>query len=80
MDKTLATHDQQNGLSKSELLEIEDLIRALKEKGEDDMALLNQLAILPSETIINHKVVGTELTCELCSTIIYRPLKEDKNL
>ena len=80
MDKTLVTQDQQNGLSKSELLEIEDLIRALKEKGEDDVALLNQLAILPSETVINHKVVGTELTCELCSTIIYRPLKEDKNL
>lgn len=80
MDKTLITQDQQNGLSKSELLEIEDLIRALKEKGEDDVALLNQLAILPSETVINHKVVGTELTCELCSTIIYRPLKEDKNL
>ena len=80
MDKTLVTQDQQNGLSKSELLEIEDLIRALKEKGEDDVALLKQLAILPSETVINHKVVGTELTCELCSTIIYRPLKEDKNL
>lgn len=80
MEKTLVSQEQQNGLSKSELLEIEDLIKALKEKGEDDMALLNQLAILPSETVINRKFTGTELTCELCSTIIYRPLKKDKNL
>ena len=69
-----------SGLSESGLLEIKDLIKTLKEKGEDDMALLNQLTILPSETAINHKSVATEMTCELCSTIIYRPLKEDKKL
>jgi hypothetical protein len=78
--KSLAAQEPQDALSESGLLEIKDLIKTLKEKGEDDMALLNQLTILPSETAINHKTVARELTCELCSTIIYRPLKQDKNL
>lgn len=69
-----------DALSESGLLEIKDLIKTLKERGENDMALLNQLAILPSETAVNHEAVAAEMTCELCSTIIYRPLKEDKNL
>lgn len=69
-----------DALGESGLLEIKDLIKTLKERGENDMALLNQLAILPSETAVNHKTVATEMTCELCSTIIYRPLKKDKNL
>jgi type II secretory pathway predicted ATPase ExeA len=62
------------------LLEIEDLINTIKEKGDDDIALINQLTTLPSETAINHNTVATELTCKLCSTIIYRPLREDKKL
>jgi type II secretory pathway predicted ATPase ExeA len=48
--------------------------------SEEEIELLNQLAILPSETAINHKTVAGELTCELCSTIIYRPLTDDKKL
>jgi hypothetical protein len=48
--------------------------------SEEEAELINQLAILPSETAINPKTVAGELTCELCSTIIYRPLNDDKNL
>lgn len=80
VDKEIADKGSQNVLTESGLLEIKDLIKTLKERGEDDMALLNQLTILPSETAINHESVATEMTCELCSTIIYRPLKEDKKL
>ena len=80
VEKTVVMKETQNVLNESGLLEIKDLIRTLKEKGEDDVALLNQLAILPSETAINHDSVAREMTCELCSTIIYRPLKEDKKL
>jgi len=72
--------NKQDKLTESGLLEIRDLIKAVSEHGEDDMALLNQLAILPSETAINHETVATELTCKRCSTIIYRPLKDNKRL
>jgi len=68
------------GLSDSDLLGIRDLIKAVSEHGEDDIAILNQLTILPSETAINHKSVANELTCKLCSTIIYRPLRDHKEL
>lgn len=78
--KTVAARESENALSESGLMEIKDLIKTLKEKGEDDVALLNQLVILPSETAINYKTMAKEMTCELCSTIIYRPLKEDKKL
>ncbi len=77
---SVAVTDTDDALSESGLLEIRDLIKAVSEHGEDDMALINQLTILPSETAINHKTMASELTCELCSTIIYRPLKEDKKL
>lgn len=72
--------DESTEISKSDMLEIRDLIRAVSEHGEDDKALLNQLTILPSETAINHETVAGELTCKLCSTIIYRPLRDDKEL
>ena len=64
----------------SDLLEIRDLIKAVGGHGDEEMALLNQLTILPSETAINHEAVSGEQTCKLCSTIIYRPLKDDKKL
>jgi MSHA biogenesis protein MshM len=64
----------------SDMLEIRDLIKAVSGHDEDEVALLNQLTILPSETVLSSKTVTGELTCELCSTIIYRPLKEDKKL
>lgn len=67
-------------ISESELLEIRDLIKAVSQHGEDDAALLSQLVILPSETAINYETVASELTCKLCSTIIYRPLRDDKKL
>jgi type II secretory pathway predicted ATPase ExeA len=63
-----------------DLLEIRDLIKAVSGHGDEEMALLNQLTILPSETAINHETVASDLTCKLCSTIIYRPLKDDKKL
>lgn len=65
-----------------ELLEIRDLIKAVSAHGDDEeeITLLNQLTILPSETAINHETVASELACKLCSTIIYRPLKNDKKL
>jgi type II secretory pathway predicted ATPase ExeA len=65
-----------------DLLEIRDLIKAVSGhgEGEEEIALLNQLRVLPSETAINHKTVARELTCKLCSTIIYRPVKDDKKL
>tara|TARA_R110002073_G_scaffold61674_1_gene155088 strand:+ start:23981 stop:25444 length:1464 start_codon:yes stop_codon:yes gene_type:complete len=70
------------GKRDDDLLEIRDLIKAVggERHGEEEMTLLNQLTILPSETAINHETVAGELTCKLCSTIIYRPLKDDKKL
>ena len=74
---SVVTHVEDN-IIESKLLEIRDLIKAVsKHSGsEDEKALLNQLKILPSETAINKNTVATELTCKLCSTIIYRPLKD----
>jgi type II secretory pathway predicted ATPase ExeA len=69
-----------DSLENSEFLKMQDLMKTLKRHGEDDLALLNQLAILPSETAVNHNAVASDMTCKLCSTIIYRPLKEDKKL
>lgn len=48
-----------------------DMISAFNGRSEDEIALLNQLKILPSETAINYKTVASELTCKFCSTIIY---------
>ena len=78
---SVVTHVEEN-IRENELLEIRDLIKAVsKHSGsEDEKALLNQLKILPSETAINKNTVATELTCKLCSTIIYRPLKDDEKL
>ncbi len=70
----------QEKVSESDLLEIMDLVKTASEHNKEDMALLNQLTILPSETAISHKAVANDLTCKLCSTIIYRPLKDDKKL
>jgi type II secretory pathway predicted ATPase ExeA len=81
MNESVVTNVEDN-IRENELLEIRDLIKAVSEHNdsEDEMALLNQLTILPSETAINHKTVANGLTCKLCSTIIYRPLKDDKKL
>ncbi len=79
-DKQVTAAETEEKMNESGLLEIRDLIKAVSQHGEDDMALLTQLAILPSETAINHETVANDLTCELCSTIIYRPLKDDKKL
>lgn len=80
-DKEDKVLDADEDIRNSELLEIRDLIKAVNEHGnEEEIALLNQLTILPSETAINHGSVATDLTCKLCSTIIYRPLKNGKNL
>jgi len=76
----IAETNTEDVLNESGFFEIRDLTNAVTEHGEDDKALLNQLATLPSETAINYKTVATELACKLCSTIIYRPLKEDKKL
>jgi type II secretory pathway predicted ATPase ExeA len=67
------------GKEEKDLLGIQDLI-VVNGHSEEEVELLNQLAILPSETAINPKTVAGELTCELCSTIIYRPLNDDKKL
>ncbi|MEM6998229.1 MAG: AAA family ATPase [Pseudomonadota bacterium] len=81
IESIVETLPQENeGISETGLMEIRDLIKAVSGHGKNDMALLNQLTILPSETAINHETVAGDLTCELCSTIIYRPLKDDKNL
>ena len=64
----------------SDLPENRELMESVSEHNEDEMALLKQLTILPSETVINRNSVANELTCRLCSTIIYRPLRDDKNL
>ncbi len=77
---SVAVTNTEDTLSESGLLDIQALINAVSERGEDDMELLNQLAILPAETAINYKTMANELTCKLCSTIIYRPLKDDKKL
>lgn len=80
-ETNVETMQQENeDISESGLLEIRDLIKAVSGHGKNDMALLNQLTILPSESAINDETVAGDLTCKLCSTIIYRPLKDDKNL
>lgn len=79
-NKLVVMTQNDDKLSESGSSEIQDLIKTVKERGEDDLVLLNQLTILPSETAINHNTVASELTCKLCSTIIYRPLREDKKL
>ncbi len=38
--------------------------------------LMQQLVELPSETIMTHNSLATGMTCKLCSTFIYRPVKE----
>jgi len=63
-----------------ELLEIRDLMKSVSGHSDDEMALLKQLTILPAETAINDETMAGELTCKLCSTIIYRPVKDDKKL
>lgn len=68
-------------MSKRDLFGIHDLIQVVNgHSSKDEIALINQLVILPSETAISYKAVASELTCELCSTIIYRPLKDNKKL
>jgi type II secretory pathway predicted ATPase ExeA len=70
----------QDEVKDNNALEIQELMKTRKEYGENDLALLKQLTKLPSETAINHNTVANELTCKLCSTIIYRPLRDDKKL
>jgi type II secretory pathway predicted ATPase ExeA len=77
---SMAVTEAEEKLNENELREIRNLMEAVVEHGEDEIALLNQLTKLPAETAINHQAVASELTCKLCSTIIYRPLKNDKNL
>ncbi|MCG8379045.1 MAG: AAA family ATPase [Proteobacteria bacterium] len=72
--------NKQDDNSQNDLLEIRDLIRSISGRNEDEEALLNQLKILPSEVAINYKSVTEDRTCKLCSTIIYRPLKNDEKL
>ncbi len=79
VNESVVTKIEEN-IRNNELLEIRDLIKAVSEHNEDEIALLNQLMILPSETAINHETVASGLTCKRCSTIIYRPLKDDKKL
>ncbi|HIF50524.1 MAG TPA: AAA family ATPase [Thiotrichaceae bacterium] len=77
--QTVVTETEER-MSDNEVLEIRNLASAVRERGEDDEELLNQLTVLPSETAINHKTVASGLTCKLCSTIIYRPLRDNKSL
>ncbi len=70
-----------SNIHNNDLLEIRDLIKAVSDHGnEEKIILMNQLTILPSETAINHESVASDLTCKLCSTIIYRPLTDGKKL
>ncbi len=50
------------------------------EHGQDENRLLQQLTKLPPEVLMNDETVATDMTCKLCSTIIYRPLKQDSKL
>lgn len=50
------------------------------EHGQDENRLLQQLTELPPEVLMNDEAVATDMTCKLCSTIIYRPLKQDSKL
>lgn len=79
IEKPVVARTEENDHS-GDLLEINDLMKSVIGHSKDELALLKQLKILPSEAVINHNSVANELTCRLCSTIIYRPLKDDKNL
>lgn len=67
-------------VNKNGLLEIDDLMSSASRHDSDEMALLKQLTRLPAETAINDKARTGEFTCKLCSSIIYRPVKDDKKL
>ena len=60
--------------SMDKLLEINDLYKSVSGYTSEELIVLKQLTVLPSES------VAEGLTCELCSTIIYRPIKKHKNL
>lgn len=55
-------------------------INVVGEEAGEETKLLQQLVELPPEVLMNDKTVATDMTCKLCSTIIYRPLKEDSKL
>ena len=59
---------------------IQDIVGQVVQPSAEDKILLKQLTVLPSEAVVTQKSVSKELTCQLCSTIIYRPLIDDKNL
>ena len=55
-------------------------INVVVENKWDDTELLEQFAELPPEGMINDATAAADTTCKLCSTIIYRPLKQDRKL
>ena len=66
--------------SENALMEIQDIVQDMDERSDEEKILLKQLIDIPSEVVISNKSLANELTCRLCSTIIYRPLINDKNL
>ncbi len=56
------------------------MVNIVVENKWDDTELLEQFAELPPEGMMDDATVAADMTCKLCSTIIYRPLKEDRKL
>ncbi len=75
-----AKRDSEIELNNNGLLEIDDLSVSISRHDGDEMALLKQLMLLPAETAINDETLTGEFTCKLCSSIIYRPVIDDKKL
>ena len=59
---------------------VNDFSRSISDYTDDELIVLKQLSVIPSETVITAESVANGFTCKLCSTIIYRPIKKHENL
>ena len=64
----------------SELLSIDSIARDVSGHTTEELRLLEQLKLLPSEASMNTNSVASDTACKVCSTIIYRPIKNDTSL
>jgi len=70
--------------NKGKILDLSQIIEAMGSVKagfyNEKIALLQQLELLPPESIINTGNSAAKDTCKLCTSIIYRPLSKEENL
>ncbi len=62
------------------IMDIENIAGSINGNSAEERKLLEQLVELPPEGAMNGTTVATDMTCKLCSTIIYRPLKDNSSM